>query len=62
MDEQQVSCVYHAYEGEELVATGRLTLERVPEVDDEIVLNGRAHLVRSVSLQAGESLVTLVAT
>ena len=31
-----VTCVYRAYENGELVATGRLTLERLPRVGDEV--------------------------
>ncbi len=43
-----VTCVYHAYEEGELVATGRLILDDLPSVDDEVVLNGRPHVVSGV--------------
>jgi hypothetical protein len=54
-----VTFVYRAYEDGELVATGRLTLERLPEVDDDLPLNGRAHVVRAVEFGAGEHVVEL---
>src|SRR5437588_477005 len=41
-----VTCVYRAYEGGELVATGRLVLDELPSVDDEVPLNGRVRVVR----------------
>lgn len=57
----QVSCVYHAYEGGELIATGRLTLDGLPEVGDELRLNGRAHVVRDVSFGVEAHVLTLEA-
>jgi serine acetyltransferase len=54
-----VTCVYRAYENGELVATGRLTLERLPRVGDEVQLNGRAHVVRSVEFGDGEHVLEL---
>ena len=36
-----VTCVYRAYEGGELVATGRLILDDLPSVGEEVALNGR---------------------
>ncbi len=56
-----VSCVYHAYEGGELVATGRLTLDGLPEVGDELRLNGRTHIVREVSFGLEAHVLTLEA-
>ncbi len=54
-----VSCVYRAYENDELVATGRLTLERLPSVGDEVRLNGRSHIVRAVGFGGGEPVLEL---
>ena len=54
-----VTCVYRAYEHGELVATGRLTLEKIPAVGEEVPLNGRAHVVRAVDFGGGEHVVTL---
>jgi len=54
-----ITCVYRAYEGDELVATGRLTLERLPGVGDEVRLNGRPHVVRSVEFGGGEHVLEL---
>ena len=54
-----VSCVYHAYENGDLVATGRLILEGLPSVGDEVALNGRPHVVRSVDFGGGEQILTL---
>jgi hypothetical protein len=51
--------VYQAYDGDELVATGRLTVDAVPAVGDEVRLNGKAHVVGSVSLVGGEHVLTL---
>jgi hypothetical protein len=56
-----VTCVYRAYEGEELVATGRLTFEGLPQVGDEVKLNGRRHVVRAVEYGGGENVLTLEA-
>jgi hypothetical protein len=56
---ESVTCVYHAYEGDELVATGRITLDGLPEVGDEVRLNGRPHVVREVAFSDGAHLVTL---
>jgi hypothetical protein len=55
----QVTCVYHAYERGELVATGRLTLDGVPEVGDELPLNGRTHVVREVAYGSDLPVLTL---
>jgi hypothetical protein len=55
----QVTCVYHAYENAELVATGRLTLDGLPGVGDEVQLNGRPHVVRSVEFGGGEHVLQL---
>jgi len=55
----QVTCVYHAYDGDELVATGRLTLEGDPQVGAEVRLNGRVHVVRDVAFTDGLPLLTL---
>ena len=55
----QVTCVYHAYENAELVATGRLTLDGLPAVGDEVQLNGRPHVVRSVEFGGGEHVLQL---
>ena len=54
-----VTCVYRAYENGELVATGRLTLEEIPSVGDEVRLNGRSHVVRAVEYGGGEQVVEL---
>jgi hypothetical protein len=54
-----VTCVYHAYENGELVATGRLTLDALPDVGDEVRLNGRIHVVRAVEFAGREHLLTL---
>lgn len=56
-----VSCVYRAYEGEQLVATGRLTLDSLPQVGDELKLNGRRHVVRAVEYGDGENVLVLEA-
>ena len=49
-----MTCVYHAYEDDELVATGRLTLDDLPNVGDEVRLNGRPHVVRAVEFGSGD--------
>ncbi len=54
-----VTCVYQAYEDDQLVATGRLTLDALPRVGDEVQLNGRAHLVRAVDFGGGEHVLRL---
>ena len=56
-----VTCVYRAYENGDLVATGRLTLEELPTVGDEVRLNGRPHVVRAVEYGGGEQVVELEA-
>ena len=61
MAEAQVTCVYHAYENDLLVATGRLTLEGLPRVGEEVKLNGRRHVVRSVEFGGGEHVLQLSA-
>lgn len=57
-----VSCVYRAYEDDDLVATGRLTLDRLPSVGEEVRLNGRRHVVRAIDFAAGEQVLTLDAS
>jgi hypothetical protein len=54
-----VTCVYRAYEGGELVATGRLTFDSLPSVGEEVRLNGRAHVVRAVEYGGGEQVIEL---
>ena len=54
-----MTCVYRAYEDGELVATGRLTLEALPGVGDEVELNGRPHVVRSIEYGEGEQVLEL---
>jgi hypothetical protein len=54
-----VSCVYRAYEDGTLVATGRLVLEGLPAVGEQVALNGRTHVVRSVEFGGGEHVVEL---
>jgi hypothetical protein len=54
-----VTCVYHAYEGGELVATGRLTLEGQPQIGDEVRLNGRTLVVAEIVFSGGSPLLTL---
>jgi hypothetical protein len=54
-----VTCVYRAYEDGELVATGRLILDDLPSVDDEVALNGRPHVVSEVDFGGGEHVLTL---
>jgi len=54
-----VNCVYRAYEGDRLVATGRLTLDALPAEGDEVGLNGRRHVVRSIEFGSGEPALEL---
>lgn len=54
-----LTCVYHAYEKGELVSTGRMTLESLPHQGDEVRLNGRPHVVRSVEYGGGEHVLQL---
>jgi hypothetical protein len=61
MQEPQVTCVYHAYEDDLLIATGRLTLDGLPRVGEEVRLNGRRHVVRSVDFGGGEHVLQLTA-
>ena len=56
-----VTCVYRAFEDGELVATGRLTLDSLPSVGDEVRLNGRPHVVRAVEYGGGEQVLELEA-
>jgi hypothetical protein len=51
--------VYRAYEGGELVATGRLVLDALPNEGDEVSLNGRRHVVRAVEFGGGEHVLEL---
>ena len=59
MAEGQVTCIYRAYEHGELVATGRLTLDGLPEVGDAVTLNARPYTVRSIEYDAGEPVLAL---
>jgi hypothetical protein len=61
MGSEQVTCVYQAYEDDQLVATGRLMLDMLPHVGDEVRLNGRTHVVRSVDFGGGEHVLQLLA-
>ena len=61
MGGEQVTCVYQAYEDDQLVATGRLTLDRLPGVGEDVRLNGRSHVVRSVAFGGGEHVLQLLA-
>jgi hypothetical protein len=54
-----LTCVYHAYDGDELVATGQLILDAPPQVGQELRLNGRTHVVRDVAFSGGSTVVTL---
>ncbi|HVA31669.1 MAG TPA: hypothetical protein VMU58_10390 [Gaiellaceae bacterium] len=57
-----LSCVYHAYDDDdELVATGRLTFDDLPAVGEEVRLNGRPHIVRSIDFRGGEHVLRLAA-
>jgi hypothetical protein len=62
MGGEQVTCVYQAYEDDQLVATGRLMLDGLPHVGEEVRLNGRPHVVRSVEFGGGEHVLQLQAT
>jgi hypothetical protein len=55
----QITCIYRAYEEGKLVVTGRLTLDRLPNVGDRVPLNGRPYVVRSVDYDAGEPVLAL---
>lgn len=55
----QITCIYRAYEHGELVVTGRLTLESLPNVGDQVPLNGRPHIVQAVEYDGGEPVLTL---
>jgi hypothetical protein len=54
-----VTCVYRVYDGRELIVTGRLMLDSLPNVGDEVPLNGRPHVVRSVDFGGGEHVLEL---
>jgi hypothetical protein len=54
-----VTCVYRAYEAGRRVATGRLMLDSLPSVGDEVPLNGRPHVVRSVDFGGGDHVIEL---
>jgi hypothetical protein len=58
----QVTCIYRAYESGELVATGRLTLDGLPAVGDQVPLNGRPHTVRALEQDGGEPVLALEPT
>jgi hypothetical protein len=55
----QITCIYRAYEHGELVVTGRLTLEGLPNVGDQVPLNGRSYTVRAVEYDGGEPVLAL---
>lgn len=57
--ERPVNCVYRAYEDGRLVATGRLTLDALPAEGDEVALNGRRHVVRSIEFGSGDPALEL---
>jgi hypothetical protein len=59
MNGAPVTCVYQAYEDDQLIATGRLTLDSLPAVGEEVRLNGRPHVVRSVDFGGGEHVLQL---
>lgn len=59
MRREPITCVYRAYEDGELVATGRLMLESLPSVGEDVALNGRTHAVRAVDFGGGEYVLTL---
>ncbi len=54
-----ISCEYRAYDAGELVATGRLTLDALPSVGEELRLNGRVLVVREVGFSGGSPVLTL---
>jgi hypothetical protein len=55
----QITCIYRAYEHGELVMTGRLTLEGLPDAGDQVQLNGRPYVVRAVDYDGGEPVLSL---
>jgi hypothetical protein len=55
----QVTCIYRAYEDGELVVTGRMTLDGLPNVGDQLPLNGRPYTVRTVEYSGGEPVLAL---
>lgn len=55
----QITCLYRAYDRGKLVVTGRLTLEGLPSVGDQVPLNGRPFTVRAVEYDAGEPVLKL---
>ena len=55
----QITCIYRAYEDGELVVTGRLTLEGLPNVGDQVPLNGRPYTVRALEYDGGEPVLAL---
>lgn len=59
MSADQVTCVYQAYEDDQLVATGRMTFDELPHVGEAVRLNGRLYLVRSVEFAGGEHVLQL---
>jgi hypothetical protein len=54
-----VTCVYRAYEDGELVATGRMILDALPAVGDEVRLNGRPYVVHALEFGGGEHVLML---
>ncbi len=57
----QITCIYRAYEDGALVVTGRLTLDDLPDIGDQVPLNGRRYTVRSVDYDGGEPVLALEA-
>jgi len=55
----QITCIYRAYEHGELVATGRLTLESLPDIGEQVPLNGRQQTVQAIEYDGGEPVLTL---
>jgi hypothetical protein len=54
-----VTCVYRLYDAGELVATGRMTLDELPETGQEVRLNGRTHIVREIAFGSDLPVLTL---
>jgi hypothetical protein len=54
-----VTCVYRAYENGDLVATGRMILDALPSVGEEVRLNGRTYVVDAIEFGGGEHVLKL---
>lgn len=54
-----VTCVYRAYEDGDLVATGRMILDALPKVGEEVRLNGRRYVVHEIEFGGGEHVLNL---